>query len=972
MADYKILQNIDLAQNEIKEVSKIANDREDGKDKGLLIQTGNDTSLAFNRKIEKTKTINSIKGTVKDGTKESTLNIEPSKVSISNTKGTTSLSSFVLGLDSKGNEHIEAVSPSIDIKTGKTRDTDYTHPYISLKEEGSKLELQSETVEIRSEGNTKSSLTMDGGITGVSNSISLKDSSEKSSEKVSLNLNSDGTNGTISESASKSITETVGTRSVSLDTTSIKIEDSTTTGTPSIIEVNDNGIKASKGSDSYIDISYNDIEKQVEIEEQSKKVTIKTPNKVTLTLDDNASYSASLTSKEAIKFTSSEGNLNETSTLYGVNVIESKANNIKLHTIGYTSTEATKYHPHIELQSNNNNDSILLEGKTINIFSKDKETEEEVLDKDKKDSITISSTTLNINDNINTFITSKEAVGITGTERITETSKDITLKDSSNKVSLNLNSNGIDGTISESASKSITETVDDTVSLTLEKNADSTHSITLENKKEPDTPSIIEVNDKGIKASKSSDSSDSYIDIQSNTIEEKSRNVTIKTPDSVTLILDENIDKTKSSASLTSTGKITLTSQGDATTEYGNNDITTTADTITIKAKSYKGKGTEYYPHIKLESNASKNSVLLEGKTINISSKDKDSNKDTITLSGTKLNIESTTTEITSDAINIKNNAGTKEVLTLNTTTPSISIPSDTETDINSKTIGLGYKDNNSTTTVSGSNFNVETTNTNITSTTIVSGKTTIQSSDSNPVNTIVVDGTSTSITGSQADINPANVNIGAVDSSKVTIGKDNTNNTTTLKSSTTEITSSTLNIESNKVDFTKTNQEIIFEGAGGSVTSKEVPIVAEDTTVSVKRGTDEVFKVDTSSEETSTTINGKIATINPVTVNIGEKTTNAIKIGRNDAGTTTLRSSTTNITSPTINIGTDTSSSSVSIGKASSDVNLTGNHNLSMTSGESESEVGATNLRFDNKIYSNNIKIRWDSALNSLVFEKA
>ena len=39
MADYKILQNIDLAQNEIKEVSKIANDRQDGKDKGLHIQT---------------------------------------------------------------------------------------------------------------------------------------------------------------------------------------------------------------------------------------------------------------------------------------------------------------------------------------------------------------------------------------------------------------------------------------------------------------------------------------------------------------------------------------------------------------------------------------------------------------------------------------------------------------------------------------------------------------------------------------------------------------------------------------------------------------------------------------------------------------------------------------------------------------------------------------------------------------------
>ena len=52
MADYKILQNIDLAQNEIKEVSKISNDsRRDNKDKGLRIQTGDDTSLTLNRKV---------------------------------------------------------------------------------------------------------------------------------------------------------------------------------------------------------------------------------------------------------------------------------------------------------------------------------------------------------------------------------------------------------------------------------------------------------------------------------------------------------------------------------------------------------------------------------------------------------------------------------------------------------------------------------------------------------------------------------------------------------------------------------------------------------------------------------------------------------------------------------------------------------------------------------------------------------
>ena len=144
MADYKILQNIDLAQNEIKEVSKIANDREDGEDKGLLIQTGENTSLTFNRK--KGDTINSIKGTVKDGTGEekkgSVLNLEPSKIIISHTNGdkTSTESKITVGLttsDSEGKEHIEAVSPSIDIKNGDTP----TDPYISLKKDENTLAL---------------------------------------------------------------------------------------------------------------------------------------------------------------------------------------------------------------------------------------------------------------------------------------------------------------------------------------------------------------------------------------------------------------------------------------------------------------------------------------------------------------------------------------------------------------------------------------------------------------------------------------------------------------------------------------------------------------------------------------------------------------------------------------------------------------------------------------------------------------
>ena len=726
MADYKILQNIDLAQNEIKEVSKIANDREDGNDKGLLIQTGNDTSLAFNRK--KGDTINSIKGTVKDGTEESVLNLKPSEVRISHTKGTTSSSGFVLGLDSKGKEHIEAVSPLVDIKTGGT---DYTDPHISLKKDISTLGLQSNTVKINSKGTTESSLTMSGGITGISNDIHLKDSSGN----VSLHLNTDGT---ISESANTSITETVGTRSVLLNTEGIKIEDSTTsTNTPSIIEVNNDGIKASK-----------------------------------------------------------------TSTI-------------------------------------NNNDG----------------------------------------------------------------------------------------------------------------------------------------------------SKDSYIDIQSNTIEEKSRNVTIKTPDSVTLILDENTDKTKSSASLTSTGKITLTSQGDAKTEYGNNTITTKADTITIKAKSYtETEATKYYPHIELESNASKNSVLLEGKTIDISSKDKDSNaKDTITLRGTKLNVESTTTEITSDNIHVGENGGILSIdTTTSETTPSITIPLGTKTDIKSTVIRLGERDSNSTTTIGGSEFNVNTDNTSITSDTTISGTTTIKSSASSPANTILVNGTSTLIKGSQADINPAKVNIGTeATTTAIKVGRNNAD-ITTLQSSITNITSPTLNISSPKVDFNGKNQKVIFEGTSegtdnSSVTS-EVPTHVKDTTFSVEKTIDssitEVFKVDTSLDNSSTTINGNTSTIESTDVNIGTTTTNAITIGRNATGTptptTTLQSSTTNITSPTINIGTDTSSSSVSIGKDSSTVSLKGNHNLSIETNDTTSKVQANDLKFNTSLSSNDIKIRWDSTLNSLVFEKA
>ena len=344
------------------------------------------------------------------------------------------------------------------------------------------------------------------------------------------------------------------------------------------------------------------------------------------------------------------------------------------------------------------------------------------------------------------------------------------------------------------------------------------------------------------------------------------------------------------------------------------------------------------------------------------------------------LRLQSNIVEIkTSESVNVGENG---EILKIVTTTPKITIPLSTETDINSKAIGLGESDSSSITTVSGSDFNVNTNNTNITSTTIVSGTTTIQSSDSSPANIIEVNGTSTSIIGNQADINPANVNIGTVDNSTVIIGKDNAKNTTTLNSKITSIASPTLNVVSPTVNFNGDGQSVNFKKntKNTNIVTSEVPTYVKDTTFSVEKTIDssitEVFKVDTASADTSTTINGKTATINSDTVEIGTGTTNTITIGRNATGTptptTTLQSNTTNITSPEINIGTTDSSTSVSIGKDSSNVSLKGNQSFSIDANNTNSTVQANNLKFNTSLSSNDIKVYWDSTLNSLVFAKA
>ena len=398
MADYKILQNIDLAQNEIKEVSKISNDsRRDNKDKGLRIQTGDDTSLTLNRKVGENS--NYIKGIVKEGTSESIFNIEPSKIGISNNKGTEESSSLVLGLDADKKEHIEAVSPLVDIKTGTTS---YTDPHISLKKKDSTLNLKSNTIIAESKGTTNSSLTMNGGITEESDTITFKSNSKYDTTKdyftVSLNKTSKN-EGNVSLSAKDSITESVGNRSISIGTSDIVIEDSTTSSTESKIEVNNSGIVASKGSNSSITLGSNSLNGK------SNTVTIETPNNVTFELKENEN-TATLSSKGTITLTSNKDiTSKEASTTYGDNSIVSKADSIKLQTQGYEEKtgDTTKYFshfPHIELTSKDNNKSILVEGKTIGISSKDEGS-------NKEDTISLTGTKLNVG-STTTEVTSKD------------------------------------------------------------------------------------------------------------------------------------------------------------------------------------------------------------------------------------------------------------------------------------------------------------------------------------------------------------------------------------------------------------------------------------------------------------------------------------------------------------------------------------------------------------------------------------
>ena len=562
---------------------------------------------------------------------------------------------------------------------------------------------------------------------------------------------------------------------------------------------------------------------------------------------------------------------------------------------------------------------------------------------------------------------------LTMNEGITEKSDTITLQSQSKydttkdkdyfTVSLNKTTDN-KGNISLSAKDSITESVGNrSISI-------GTSDIVIEDSTTSSTESKIEVNNSGIVASKGSNSS---ITLGSNSLNGKSNTVTIETPNNVTFELKDN----ENSATLSSKGTITLTSNKDSSnpeafTTYGDNSIVSKADTITLKTQGYKDTDiTKYFPHIKLTSDTKNNSILVEGKTINVFSK---GGEDTINLSGSKLNVESTATEITSSNINVGEGGNT---LKINTSSPKVEILANTEVDINSKTIGIG--DAGSTTTISGSELKVTTPITNITSTSTLSGTTTLQSSKPTsekptPENTLKVDTESTSITGLKAEINSSTVEIGTTTTKGIIIGRtDSTTNegvTTTLQSQTTSITSPTLNVTSPTVKFGEnTNQTVSFNGTG-TVTSN-VNTSVKNKVFSVDKGNTSTFKVDTSSTNTSISLAGTSTTITSGSVGIGTSDTTSITIGINAKDTTTsLASETTSITSPILNVG-QTGTSTLNIGNTNATVTFEGNNNLSITSDSSTSNVTAKTLKFEENISSNDIKIRWDSTLNSLVFEK-
>lgn len=267
MTDYKILQNIDLAQNEIKEISKISNDRTVKGTKHLIIQTGEDTSLTLSSEdnsiesivkkeastSDKVDMISNIKSTPQEisivhnrtDKSDETEKVEESKISLHS-------NAYTDESDKRG--HILVQSSLVDIQTGETL---YEDPSIKLIKKVDEDKLGN--ISLKS-----NEINLDGGNTSLNSKISIVDGSiNASSKNIKLSSNDEESTvltleqetQTISNKAGKKIEETVDKVSISLEnkeglgqsiTLSNKVE-----SFPSEIEITDSNVKISKGDTSF-------------------------------------------------------------------------------------------------------------------------------------------------------------------------------------------------------------------------------------------------------------------------------------------------------------------------------------------------------------------------------------------------------------------------------------------------------------------------------------------------------------------------------------------------------------------------------------------------------------------------------------------------------------------------------------------------------------------------------------------------
>lgn len=343
MTDYKILQNIDIAQNEIKEISKISNDRSDkGGTKHLIIQTGEDTSLTLSSEdnsiesvvkkeastSDKIDMVSNIKSTPQEisivhkrtDKSDETEKVEESKISLHS-------NAYTDESDKRG--HILVQSSLVDIQTGEGEEDSYDDSSIKLsKKKGSTLgsiSLKSNTI------------ALSGGTDSLKSDISIEDKFiNASSKKVELSskdttsavLTLEQDTQTISSTARKEIKETVDKVSISLknDTLSQSITLSNVVeSSPSKIEITDSNVKINKG-----DTSFTTSSTEVTVENTTFSINKVVENEINPILE----VSAPKTGESTTKILGTKATINPTT-------VEIGTDNTSAITIGSTSTSIT-------------------------------------------------------------------------------------------------------------------------------------------------------------------------------------------------------------------------------------------------------------------------------------------------------------------------------------------------------------------------------------------------------------------------------------------------------------------------------------------------------------------------------------------------------------------------------------------------------------------------------------------------------